>query len=106
MQPQQKEKALGGGAPKAFENEFSSGHSRAYRPERETRSLAIPVTPVALQALRDRRHELLAQVAGVEIELAMLQGDRPAACAAQARMFAAIAARRALRGLGPIGSPA
>lgn len=53
-----------------------------------------------LQTLRDRRHELLAQAAGIEIELAMLQGDRPAACEAQVRMFAEIAARRALRGQG------
>ena len=53
-----------------------------------------------LQALRDRRHELLAQAAGVEIELAMLQGDRTAACEAQVRMFAEVAARRALRGVG------
>lgn len=59
-----------------------------------------------LLALRDRRHELLAQVAGVEIELAMLEGDRPSACAAQVRMFAEVAARRALRGLGPIGGGA
>ena len=59
-----------------------------------------------LLALRDRRHELLAQVAGVEIELAMLQGDRSAACEAQVRMYSEVAARRALRGLGPIGGPA
>ncbi|RUP35571.1 MAG: neutral zinc metalloprotease [Curvibacter sp.] len=56
-----------------------------------------------LLALRDRRHELLAQVAGIEIELAMLQGDRPAACEAQTKMFAEVAARRALRGLDLIG---
>ena len=61
---------------------------------------------IKLLALRDRRHELLAQVAGIEIELAMLQGDRPGACEAQVKMFADVAARRALRGLGPIGGPA
>ena len=53
-----------------------------------------------LQTLRDRRHDLLAQAAGVEIEIAMELGDRPAACEAQVRMFAEIAARRTLRGLG------
>lgn len=53
-----------------------------------------------LLALRDRHHDLLAQAAGVEIEIAMEQGDRPAACEALVRMHAAIAARRALRGVG------
>jgi hypothetical protein len=52
-----------------------------------------------LQTLRDRRHDLLAQAAGVGIEIAMELGDRPAACEALVRMHAAIAARRALRGL-------
>ena len=53
-----------------------------------------------LLALRDRHHDLLAQAAGVEIESAMEQGGRPAACEALVRMHAAIAARRALRGVG------
>lgn len=52
-----------------------------------------------LTELRDRRHDLLAQAAGVEIEIAMELGNRPAACEAQVRMFAEIAARRALHGL-------
>ncbi|RUP23442.1 MAG: neutral zinc metalloprotease [Curvibacter sp.] len=52
-----------------------------------------------LASLRDRRHALLAQVAGLEIEIAMELNDRPAACEAQVRMFAEVAARRALRGL-------
>lgn len=56
-----------------------------------------------LTALRDRHHELLAQAAGVAIEIAMVQGDRPAACEAQLRMFSEIAARRALQGLAPEG---
>ena len=59
-----------------------------------------------LMTLRDRRHDLLAQAAGVEIELALLQGDRPAACEAQVRMFAEIAARRVLRGVGLNGGAA
>lgn len=53
-----------------------------------------------LLTLRDRRHDLLAQAAGVEIEIAMEQGDRPAACEAMVRMHSEIAARRALRGVG------
>ena len=56
-----------------------------------------------LTVLRDRLHEVRALAAGIEIEIAMAQGDRAAACEAQVRMFAEVAARRALRGLGPIG---
>ena len=103
MQP--KKKASDGGASKAL------NANSLFGPDGSSKDSVAEVAPnapaqIKLLTLQDRRHELLAQVAGVEIELAMLQGDRPAACEAQIKMFAEVAARRALRGLGPIGGPA
>ena len=54
-------------------------------------------TDTELAQLIDKRRELAAQVAGVDIELAMAVGDRDAAYRAQREMFAQTEARKAAR---------
>ena len=53
--------------------------------------------PDDISRLIDQRRELAAQLAGVELRIAMAIGDREAARRAQHEMFAQVEARRAAR---------
>lgn len=54
-------------------------------------------TDATLAQLIDKRRDLAAQVAGVDLEIALAVGDRDAALRAQREMFAQTEARKAAR---------
>ncbi len=59
------------------------------------------MTPI--QTLIDQHRNLLAQAAGVQVQICMALGDRTGAEKAKADMYAYIEARRAARAAGLIG---
>lgn len=59
------------------------------------------MTPI--QSLIDQHRNLMAQAAGVQIEICMALGDRAGAEQARSEMYAHVEARRAARQVGLVG---
>lgn len=59
------------------------------------------MTPI--QSLIDQHRNLMAQAAGVQVQICMALGDRTGAEKAKAEMYAHIEARRAARAAGLVG---
>lgn len=56
-----------------------------------------------IQSLIDQQRNLLAQAAGLQIQICMAVGDREGARRAQVDMYAYVSARRAARDAGLVG---